>query len=90
MSPPQQILFVMGGLVLAVVMLRLYRKPFKWALRMAVNSVIGLLCLIAYDFVSSGIAGAPGVGVSLQNALVVGLLGAPGFAMLAAFPWVLG
>jgi len=89
MSPAQQVLLVMGGLTLAVVMLRLYRKPFKWVLRAAVNSTVGLICLIAYDFIGSPL-GLGMIGVSLQNALVVGLLGAPGFAMLAAFPWVLG
>ena len=90
MSPAQQVFLIMGGLVLLVIVMRLYRKPFKWLLRAAVNGVIGLACLIAYDLVSVGITGAAGIGVSLQNVLVVGFLGAPGFAMLAAFPWVLG
>jgi inhibitor of the pro-sigma K processing machinery len=90
MSPAQQILLVMGGLAVLAVLLRFYRRSVKWAVRAAVHSVAGLACLIAYDLISVGITGVAGVGVSLQNALIVGLLGAPGFAMLAAFPWIIG
>jgi inhibitor of the pro-sigma K processing machinery len=90
MSTAQQILLVMGGLMAGVVVLRVYRKSLKWVVRAAVNSVIGLACLIVYDLISVGITGTSELGVSVQNALIVGILGAPGFATLAVFPWVLG
>ena len=89
-SPVQQILMVMGALIVTVFLLRRFKRPMKWAVRLAVNSTVGLVCLVLYDLLGTGLAGAPLLGVSVQNALVVGFLGAPGFVMLAAFPWVLG
>jgi len=85
MSPAHITLIVMGGIVLAVIAVRMFGKSLKWAGRAALNSLAGLALLIALDLLPLGIR----LGVSLQNVLVVGLLGLPGFSLLLMFPWIL-
>ena len=87
MSASQWIMVVTGGLILLVIALRLFAKPLRWAARAGLHSLIGLAGLLIW-----GWAGAPlglSVGVSLTNALVVGLLGLPGFATLLFCSWLL-
>ena len=54
----------------------------------AIAAGVGLAVLYAL----SGVGGLAGVhlGVNLVNALVLGLLGAPGFGLLLMVHWVLG
>jgi len=59
-----------------------------WLLGAALRTGVGLAVLYAL----SGVGGLAGVhlGVNLVNALVLGLLGAPGFGLLLMVHWVLG
>ena len=76
-----------GGLVLAAALVVL-RRPVEWLLGAALRTGVGLAVLYAL----SGVGGLAGVhmGVNLVNALVLGLLGAPGFGLLLMVHWVLG
>lgn len=76
-----------GGLVLAAA-LALLRRPVEWLLGTALRTGVGLAVLYAL----SGVGRLVGVqlGVNLANALVLGLLGAPGFGLLLLVNWVLG
>jgi len=86
MSPAQLTMIVMGGFLLAVVAVRMFGKSLPWAACAGFHSLAGLALLIALDLLPLGIH----LGVSLQNVLVVGLLGLPGFSLLLLFPWILG
>ena len=76
---------VVGGLALAVLVLM--RKPLRWIFRLLGRTVAGLAGLFAF----SQIGGLFGVtlGVNLANALVVALLGMPGFGLLLMANWAL-
>ena len=78
-------LFLAGLLLLAG--LALLRRPLGQLLRLAVRSSVGLAVLALFSQVS------PLIGVSLGvnpiNALVLGVLGAPGFGLLLMLQWAL-
>lgn len=75
-----------GALVLAAA-LALLRRPVEWLLSTVLRTGVGLAVL----YVLSGVGRLVGVhlGVNLVNALVLGLLGAPGFGLLLLVNWVL-
>ena len=78
-------LLALGLLLLAG--LALLRRPLGQLLRLAVRSSVGLAVLALFSQVS------PLIGVSLGvnpvNALVLGVLGAPGFGLLLMLQWAL-
>ena len=69
----------------AVLILVLFRRPLETLCRLAVRSGLGLVFLWLFQ----GLGGLLGVrlGVNLLNSLVLGVLGAPGFAMLLLVQW---
>ena len=78
------------GLALGLLLLAglaLLRRPLGQLLRLAVRSSVGLAVLALFSQVS------PLIGVSLGvnpiNALVLGVLGAPGFGLLLMLQWAL-
>ena len=73
---------VAGAAVLALV---LFRRPLESLCRLAVRSGLGLVFLWLFQ----GLGGLLGVrlGVNLLNSLILGALGAPGFALLLLVQW---
>ena len=81
---------IIAGLLLAfflITLVRIFRAPLRLALKLLVNTVLGFLALWAVNAASAvtGIA----LGLNLWNALVVGVLGLPGFVLLLLVQWVL-
>ena len=87
MSSTLLILAVMGGMILLLIAVRFPGRSLKWVSRAAMNGALGLAALIAFDMLGSPLG--HDLGVSVQNTLVVGLLGLPGFALLVVSPWLL-
>jgi inhibitor of the pro-sigma K processing machinery len=58
----------------------LYTRQFKWLLKVGRNMVLGAAGIIAANAMLSGVGLA--VGVNFITAMVVGVLGIPGFMML--------
>ena len=75
------------GILGVPVALLLLRKPLRWLLRLLGRTAAGLAGLFAF----SQIGGLFGVtlGVNLVNALVMALLGMPGFGLLLMANWAL-
>ena len=74
--------WIVGGLVLVAVLAAL-RKPLQWLVRVLARTGVGLAVL----WCLSGVGGV--LGVNLLNALVLGVLGAPGFGLLLLMNWAL-
>ena len=74
-----------GFLLLAL--LRVFRSPIKLALKLLVNTLMGFgaLWLVRLTAGFTGIA----LGLNLWNALIVGILGLPGFVLLLLVQWIL-
>ena len=75
------------GLFLLVAVARLLRRPLKLALRVVLNSALGLLALWLLD--STAPVTELTLGVNWFNALTVGVLGLPGLGLLLLVKWVL-
>lgn len=88
MDVSQTILAVLLGAFFLIALLRLFRTPLRIAARLLMNTVLGFLALGAVRATASvtGIA----LGLNLFNALLIGVLGVPGFVLLLLCQWVLG
>ena len=86
-SLPGYMAWCLAGLVLCAALL-LLRRPAARLLRLALRSSIGLAALALFAQVSHLIGVS--LGVNLVNALVLGLLGLPGFGLLLMLQWILG
>ena len=87
MNPmPGYMAWCLAGLLLCAVLL-LLRRPVARLLRLALRSSVGLAALALFSQVG-GLVGI-NLGVNLVNALVLGVLGLPGFGLLLMLQWAL-
>ena len=70
-----------------IALLRVFSAPLRLALRLLVNTLLGFLALWVVQL-TAGFTGIA-LGMNLWNALVVGVLGLPGFVLLLLIQWVL-
>ena len=86
MALPDYTAWGMAGMVLCAALLLLHR-PLRHLLRLALRSSVALAVLALFSQVGHlfGIH----LGVNLVNALVLGVLGLPGFGLLLMLQWVL-
>ena len=77
---------ILAGFFL-IALIRIFRTPLRVALKLLVNTLLGFLALWAVN-VTAGITGIA-LGLNLFNALVIGVLGLPGFLLLLLTQWVL-
>ncbi len=75
------------GVLLLVLLFKLFRTTLKWALKLLFNALIGFAALLLLNYV-----GAP-LGISLNlnwfNAIVTGILGVPGVILLLLIKYLL-
>ncbi len=83
---PGYVAWCLAGLLLCAALL-LLRRPVAYLLRLLLRSGAGLAVLALFSQVGHlfGVT----LGVNLVNALVLGLLGVPGFGLLLMMQWVL-
>lgn len=79
-------LWAVAGVLLAAVIL--LRKPLGAVWRLALRSGAGLCGLWLFNQMG-GLIGVR-LGVNLMSALLLGVLGAPGFGLLLMVRWALG
>ena len=72
--------FIIIGTILGCILIAVFSKPLGMLLKVAVNSALGGVCIIAFNFVSQ-IFGFF-IGVNALTTVTVGILGIPGFIML--------
>ena len=73
--------------LLALSILALLHRPLGRLLRLAARSAVGLAVLALFSQVGQFIGVS--LGVTLVNALILGVLGVPGFGLLLMLQWVL-
>ena len=83
----QKIIAAILAGVFLIALLRVFSAPLKLALKLLANTALGFLALWAVGL-TSGVTGIA-LGLNLWNALVIGILGLPGFALLLLVQWVL-
>ena len=75
------------GAVILLIAVGVLRRPLRGLLRLLGRTAAGLAGLFAFSQVG-GLIGVT-LGVNLVNALVVALLGVPGFGLLLMLNWAL-
>ena len=83
---PGYVAWCLAGLLLCAALLIL-RRPVVRLFRLALRSGVGLAALALFSQVGH-LVGVH-LGVNLVNALILGLLGVPGFGLLLMLQWVL-
>ncbi|MCD8160192.1 MAG: pro-sigmaK processing inhibitor BofA family protein [Clostridiales bacterium] len=73
------------GLLAAVLAVVCFRRPLGWLLKLAGRSALGAAALAVLNQVGGGLG--LGLGVNWFNALVLGVLGAPGLGLLLLAKW---
>ena len=87
MDLSQKILAVLVGAFLLLALIRVFQAPLRLALKLLANTLLGFLALWAVNL-TAGLTGIA-LGLNLFNALVIGVLGLPGFVLLLLTQWVL-
>lgn len=87
MDLTQTIIAALLALFLFLALLRIFSTPLRLALKLLVNTVLGFLALWAVNL-TAGLTGIM-LGLNLFNALIIGILGLPGFILLLLTQWVL-
>ena len=82
------IMWLMLALGAGFVAYLLYTRQLGWLIRVMRNMALGVVGILVFNFLLTGFE--LGVGVNAITALVVGLLGAPGFMMLYAAQMMIG
>ena len=68
-----------------IALIRVFRTPLRVALKLLGNTLLGFLALWAVNL-TAGFTGIA-LGLNLLNALVIGILGLPGFVLLLLTQW---
>ncbi len=87
MELDQKLIAALVAVFLLLALIRVFQAPLKLAVRLLANTALGFLALWAMGLTSS-ITGIT-LGLNLMNALVIGILGLPGFVLLLLAQWVL-
>ncbi|SHI05737.1 inhibitor of the pro-sigma K processing machinery [Sporobacter termitidis DSM 10068] len=72
--------------ILVLVLLIILRKPMKIVFKLILNVVIGFLALLAINYIGAFIGIT--VAVNWINAVIVGVLGVPGVALILLLKWI--
>ena len=80
----QQGLLAGFGLVVVIAAARMFKGPFRWALRAVLNGLAGVAGIAAANIFGLGL------GITLLNVAVTAVLGLPGLALLIGARWLFG
>ena len=73
--------------IAAVCFIKIFTRPIKFILKLLLNMGFGFLALWLFNLIGKGIGVT--LGLNWLNAVVVGLLGLPGVALLLILKWLL-
>lgn len=72
--------------ILALVVFTILRKPIKIIFKLILNTVIGFLALFVLNYLGSFVGIS--IAVNWINAVIVGVLGVPGVALILLLKWI--
>lgn len=87
MDLSQKVMVGLLAVFLLAALLRIFKTPLRLALKLLINTLLGFLALYLAGLTApwTGIT----LGLNLWNALIVGILGLPGFVLLLLVQWIL-
>lgn len=72
--------------ILVLVVFIILKKPIKIVLKLLLNTVVGFIALFALNWLGSFVGIT--VAINWLNAVIVGVLGVPGVALLLLLQWL--
>lgn len=87
MSLVEKIALGLVLLFLIVVCIRLFAAPLKLALKVLINAVLGFGAVWLLNLTTA--VSELSLGLNIFNAVIIGILGLPGFCLLLLVQWVL-
>ncbi len=88
MSTEQIVLIVVFAVVVLVASARLFTAPFRVAVKLLINTVLGFVGLFLFNLVGQGFGVT--LGLNFFNAGIIAVLGLPGFGLLLLLQWLFG
>ena len=80
MDTIQTIIYVVIGVLLLWLIIKLFSTPIKWAFKLLLNALLGFVMLFIFNFLG-GFIGLE-LTVGWLSAIVAGVLGIPGIILL--------
>lgn len=80
------LLMLGGGILLLIVLFRVFSAPIRLAVKLLIHAVIGFAALFAINFLGAAVGIA--VEFTWLNALIAGLLGVPGVILLIVLQFI--
>lgn len=74
--------------VAVIVLIKLLSQPIKWIFKLLLNAGLGFVLLFIVNFVGSWVNIS--IAMTWLNALIVGVFGLPGAAILILANWLMG
>lgn len=81
------LLFALVGLVLLVVVVKVFSWPLKMLLKLLVNGVLGVVLLLIFNLVGKNFGVT--IGINAVTALIAGFCGIPGVIFLVLFKLIM-
>ncbi len=75
-----------AGLILLVLVIRVFFAPLRWICKLAINTGLGYLGLFVLNWLGSFVGFT--IGINLFNAVITGLFGVPGLLLLCLLKWL--
>lgn len=87
MDLSQKLIVGLLAVFLLAALFRIFKAPLRLALKLLLNTFLGFLALYLVGLTApwTGIT----LGLNLWNALIIGVLGLPGFVLLLLVQWIL-
>ncbi len=82
----QQVLIGAFVLIMILAVIKLFSAPLRWAAKLLLNTVLGFAGVFIFNLLGTytGVT----LGLNLLNALIIGVLGLPGLALLLFLKWL--
>jgi inhibitor of the pro-sigma K processing machinery len=82
----QQVIIGVFALIMLIAVIKLFSAPLRWVLKLVFNTLLGFLGLFLFNL--TGVYTGVTLGLNLINAVVIGIFGLPGLALLLFIKWM--
>lgn len=81
------ILLLSAALGLLWLLIKLLKKPIKWAFKLLLNALIGFVGLFLLNYLGSYVGIS--LGINWLNAVITGVFGVPGIVLLLLIKYII-
>ena len=75
-----KIVYAIIGVLLLWLVIKLFSKPIKWVFKLLLNTLLGFVLLLLFNYVGQFIGLS--INIGWLSALITGVLGVPGIVLL--------